>query len=541
MILMWICCSLSAQIVISQVSVEHVSGCDPLANNGSIEIIQIGGESINNCTFKWEKTDFGLIEEGLRLTKISNLDTGHYVVTITSNSSSGIYDFTITAPDVIKISESDVEWQDVLCKGELTGKIAAQVTDNSASATYILLNEDKTVNNNVTGAGSGIFTGLPANTYHLAVKNNASCSDTVTVIISEPKEHLTLSVIQSDLVSCAYGNDGDLTVTINGGTGNYTLFILDTNQEITNTIDNLSAGTHVFGDLKVDNHTTVSIRDAHYCVTSTVVDVREMLKPEMLEPIIEEIRCYNDKGIIYIRAEAYNEGNSVNVIKAYWIKGENFQETEPSPNNKYEFLNGGVFYLYAQDSYGCIGVKEIFLSEPKSPVELKQKNKVQPHGNVKGSITLTASGGWEDYTIECQKAELDYQTLIERLTFKPAGDYTFGNLNAGVYLFTIEDKAGCSGQHHFIHLDNPTGEIDPETAGLKIFPNPSGDGKFIIEWNNNENLKVTLELYNIKGQLVYKSIVQTGTRTTLDISNQNRGTYLLRVPELNMNQMLVIY
>jgi len=85
-----------------------------------------------------------------------------------------------------------------------------------------------------------------------------------------------------------------------------------------------------------------------------------------------------------------------------------------------------------------------------------------------------------------------------------------------------------------------TGSTDHQVAVTKIFPNPSGNGLFIIEWNSNENRKVTLELYNAAGQLVYKTSVQTGANITLDAGSQSRGAYLLHVPELNIRQKLVI-
>ena len=540
MILQWLCCTLSAQqgSMIVDVNIVDVSGCDPLAKNGSIEIQVENSEG--PYTYQWKKMGVGVLADQ-NTNIISDLDTGRYVVTVLYNDmiNSESLDFTVSAPDLIKITH--VAPQDALCKDDHSGQITAQVSDGSASRNYTLLNEDKTINNNVTGVGSGVFTGLSANTYHIAVKNAASCTDTVRVIIGEPEKSLTLLAMQSDMVSCTYGNDGNLTVTINGGVGNYILYIVDTNQNITNTMSDLKAGTHTFTDLKVDSRTTVSITDANHCTASTVLDVREMRKPYMLEPIIENIKCYNEKGIIHVRAEAYNEGNSNNSITTYWIKGDLFQETDHSPNNFFEYLNGGTYYLYAQDSYGCIGVKEIFLSEPKLHVELSPKNITQPYDNVKGSITFAASGGWEGYTIECWKIEFGYQIPVERLTNKPADDYRFNNLDIGKYLFTIEDKEGCFGQHHLIQLGEITGEIDPETAGLKIFPNPSNNGKFFIEWNSSEDRKVTLELYSIKGQLVYKTNAQTGARITLDVSNLKHGTYLLHVPELNMNRKLVIH
>ena len=541
---LWLCGTLNAQHI-NNVIIVDVSGCDPLAKNGSIEITSVSGGSIDSYTYRWEKIDDDtFVNQGAP--SISALDTGRYVVTVSDGVASESRNFTITASDYIRITCATP--LHVLCKDELTGRITAQITGNPASRIYTLLNEDKTPNSNITGASSGIFIGIHANTYHLAVMNSASCTDTVTVTINEPAERLSLFAMQSDLVSCDRDDEGDdhnvhgdLTVTINGGVGSYTLEIIGADQNTINTIPDLIAGEHIFTDYNVDPQTTVRVTDANGCTAEKVLDVREMQKPVITELHIYEIKCYNDKGIIYIFAEAYNEAGTNNSIKKYWIKGEIFQETEPKESNEFEYMNGGFYYLYVQDSYGCIGEEEIFLSEPKSPVELTLKNTTPPLGNVNGSITFTASGGWEGYTIECKKVESGHQPVIETLTNKPAGDYTFGNLKSGEYLFTIEDEKGCFGQHHLIWLGSTTGEADTETAGLKIFPNPSSDGQFIIEWDSNDERQVTLELYNINGQLIYKNNTRTGTRFTIDISSQKQGTYLLHVPEMNIQQKLVIY
>ena len=545
--MLWLCGTLSAQqdLVITG-DVVDVSGCDPLAKTGSIEIRVEGG--VSPYTYRWEKVGTGILQNTTAI--INGLDTGRYVVKVFHNNGmdSKSREFVITAPEFIKIT--NVEPQDVLCKGNPTGIITVHVTGGGVSHNYTLLNEDKTVNNNTSGAVSGIFTELPANVYYVAVANIYSCTDIVNVTISEPEKYITLSAVQSDRVSCTLGNDGVISVTISGGVSRYHLDILNTGNIITYSTDNLEAGTHTFYDLIVDNHTSVKITDANNCTESTVLDVREMNKPDMLEPEIVPIKCYNDKGTITINAKAYNENSSGNnVITDYWIEGKRWPITEPGPNNKFEHLNGDIYTLYARDSYGCVGVKEVVLPEPNSPVALlRDEGKIiYPHGNEKGSITLTASGGWGGYTIECILiGSGGYYNTLETRTNVPLGyECTFPDLEAGEYIFTIKDNV-CARQGFHQHFndffDQTTGEIDLEAADLKIFPNPSSDGKFIIEWSSSENRNVTLELYNIKGQLIYKTNTQTGTgaRTALDISNQSRGIYLLHVPELNIRQKIIV-
>jgi hypothetical protein len=131
----------------------------------------------------------------------------------------------------------------------------------------------------------------------------------------------------------------------------------------------------------------------------------------------------------------------------------------------------------------------------------------------------------------------------ESRTDLSAGDYTFGGLDVALYRFDLYDIKNCFASPLPVQLDQATGEMENEAAKMKIFPNPSDDGRFIIEWNHNESQNVTLELFNMNGQLVHKISILTGTdhaQTMLDFSNHSRGAYLLHIPELNIRQKIVI-
>ena len=420
---------------------------------------------------------------------------------------------------------------DVTCKGDRTGGITVWATGGVPELRYILLNEDKTVNANITGAVSGVFTSLPANTYHVVVKDAASCADTLFDIkVREPEKILAFSANQTRPVGCDLIG-GTFVVTASGGWSGY-MYKIDSG--------NYSANP-VFENLKEGNHTIV-VRDAHNCEHSENVTAKTIKAPDLSTSEIGQIICFNDKGKITIHAFPDNlEGSNVNKITLYWIKGDCLEETPHSPKNIFTDLNGCTYTLYAQDSYGCIGETTVVLVEPESQLGLVLKEAIQPVGDKRGSITVTASGGWEEYAITLSKVTGWSQELLVSLTGKPEGDYTFDNLVAGQYQITLKDKMGCTAWPIVWELEAiTTGEKDLEAAAMKIFPNPSVDGMFIMEWITTEDRKVTIELYNIHGQLVYKTITQTGTRTTLDISNQNQGMYLLLVPELGVSRKIII-
>ena len=349
----------------------------------------------------------------------------------------------------------EVAVQDVTCNGDAhSGEITVVATGGIPPLSYTLLNENKTVNSNVTGAVSGIFTSVPVNCYHIVVEDAASCTDTVFNVW-----------------------------------------------------------------------------------------VHRMKKPDLKASEIDKIKCWNEKATIIIHATPYNqEGSSENTITAYWLKGALYGQPDPTKDNKFDALNGDTYTLYAQDSHGCIGDTTVIIDEPKSPILINLVEEVRPFGNNKGSFTVEISGGWEGYTFVLSKFVGPSQQVLLTRNDQQAGKQSFLDLDAAMYrIHVTEDQGGCTKTNPFVWtLEMITGETDFRSDLIKIFPNPSENGRFIIEWNNNENRKVTLELYNVLGQLVYKTGTQTGANAALDVSGQSCGAYLLYIPELNIRQKLII-
>lgn len=78
-----------------------------------------------------------------------------------------------------------------------------------------------------------------------------------------------------------------------------------------------------------------------------------------------------------------------------------------------------------------------------------------------------------------------------------------------------------------------TGQTLPVTknqiAGFAMYPNPVNNGKFVITTKNGANKQV--EIYSMIGKQVYNKTVKANE--TIDVSNLNRGIYVLRVKENN--------
>ena len=151
----------------------------------------------------------------------------------------------------------------VSCNGASNGEITVTATGGTGALTYLLVE----MPGNVTGASSGVFTGIPAGTYTITVTDENGCSiSTVPVTIIDPPVITASAEVTSNYngsqISCNGVSDGRITVTASGGTGilSYSLVEMPANVsgQITGVFTNLPAGTY-----------TVQVSDKNSCNTYT--------------------------------------------------------------------------------------------------------------------------------------------------------------------------------------------------------------------------------------------------------------------------------
>ena len=77
----------------------------------------------------------------------------------------------------------------------------------------------------------------------------------------------------------------------------------------------------------------------------------------------------------------------------------------------------------------------------------------------------------------------------------------------------------------------PSTPIAPATPALKVYPNPISRGKLMtVEWNRPAS-NVTVQLYNLQGQLVHTRVVAAAnqSRLTMNTTAMASGIYLLKL------------
>ncbi|MEX1002762.1 MAG: HYR domain-containing protein, partial [Crocinitomicaceae bacterium] len=282
--------------------------------------------------------------------------------------------FTI---NVFEKPEGDPSVTDISCYGEQDGSVDLTVNSGNPPFTYQWSNMATTEDIN----------GLSAGTYQVIIVDNEGCRDTVEVEVEEPD---TLWIDSEVIdISCFGEVDGEVFVTVNGGTFPYSYNW--TPMGAGNSANNLSEGDY-----------TLTIIDARGCEITEIYTINE---PDSIT-LDADISQYPNGW--QISEENGSDG---------WI---DLNTTGGTPPFNYSWDNGmtdpyidqltaGTYTVYVIDSNGCTQEGTYILDEPLAPV---MSNAFSPNGDGLNDVffiknierfpenTLTVMNRWGDVVYE---------------------------------------------------------------------------------------------------------------------------------------------
>jgi hypothetical protein len=204
--------------------------------------------------------------------------------------------------------------------------------------------------------------------------------------------------------SCFGGNDGEASVSVNGGTAPYTYLWSD--GQTTATATGLTAGTY-----------TVTVTDANDCSVSESITLTE--PTELLAEVVAgSIDCFGESD-----ATATVTASGGTPPYTYLWDDPASQTTATATG-----LPAGTYQVTVTDSQGCIVVESITIVEPAALELTIDSDDVLCFGESTGSATANVSGGTPDYT---------YLWSDGQTTQIATG------LAAGTYEVTVTDANGC--------------------------------------------------------------------------------------------------
>lgn len=288
--------------------------------------------------------------------------------------------------------------EDIPCPGDTTGMIS--LTVNNDNPPYLF--------NWNTGAETPGIENLLADDYTVTITDELSCDTVLSYTVGSPPPFDIDTTIL--MPRCNGGNDGAITLTVNGGTPPYA-FRWGNNPDFTsdNTLNNLQVGDY-----------EVVIRDDNGCTLELTIPVRELelrLDPTVEGTIDPSCTGFSDGSIIL------NIGNGAPPYQFDFNDGNGFVDAN-SLNN----LPAGTYQVEVLDANLCEGSFTFILEDPP-PLQVSfELENVSCFGAADAVLEALPSGGVGGYSFQWAGGQTD-TTLM--------------NLDEGSYTVTLTDGNGC--------------------------------------------------------------------------------------------------
>lgn len=362
--------------------------------------------------------------------------SGTYLVTVLdANNCSSTANVTINGGGSIQATETHT---DVTCNNANDGTATVNLTGGNGTEVYTW-----TPNVSTTSSASG----LDAGTYVVDISNGA-CSTQVTIVITEPTA-IAATEVHSD-VTCNSAADGSITLSANGGSGNYS-YAWTPNVSTGASATGLSGGVY-----------SVVITDDNQCSTTISVTIAEA-SAIVLTTSTAPASCLLTNG-------------SATVVATGGAGGYAYSWSNGGTTSTISNIGTGTYTVDVMDANGCIANATANVSSTGVVAVVSSQTDATCEGGDDGSATVTASGGQAPYTY----------------SWSPVGGTaaSASGLAPGTYVVTVTDYLGCSAIVNvvigFLHAA-PAVELGPDSAACNgtTVTLDAGAGMASYLWSDN--------------------------------------------------------
>lgn len=370
---------------------------------------------------------------------ISGIAAGTHDVSVTdANGCSMSASTVVSEPAAISIT---VTVTDESCMASGDGAISLSISGGTAPYSYSWSN----------GSTSQTISGLSAGNYVVTITDANGCTAMANGTVSAPTV-LSVSSVVSD-VTCNSNSDGDIDVTVSGGTPPYS-FLWNTGAS-TEDLSGLVAGTY-----------TVTVTDANGCTAEETNVMNELIAVTSTH-VATGVTC---NGLTNGAIDLTVSGGFGGYTYA-WSNGET---TEDLSN-----LAGGVYMVTVTDGSGCQIVESITVAEPGAIALFFLVTDVSVFGGNDGAIDLVVNGGTPPFTY---------------LWSNGANTQDLNNLPAGQYTVAVTDANGCQ-QFGGITVGQPVPNCSAPTNLVTVNIGPTSA---VLTWDTVGNA----HHYRIRGRKV---------------------------------------
>ena len=402
---------------------------------------------------------------------LSGLNAGTFSVTVTDNNGcTSTESLDITEPNELNFSIASEN--DISCFSENNGSIDINVSNGTAPYNFLWSN----------GATTEDISNLSAGNYTVTITEYNNCETIESFTIDQPTE-INL-VANTANINCFGNTDGEINLSVNGGTGNYNFAW--NNGATSQNIVNLNAGAY-----------TVTVTDANLCES---IETYEITEPAALQatPLPTTLNCFNDTDAS-ILLDVVGGTIPYNYL---WNTGATTQNIDN--------LVGGTYSVTITDNNDCeVILSNIQIDTPNEIISDFDVIDINCFGEANGQIQSNVSGG---------NGNLNY------LWNTGATTANLLNLSAGTYILTITDAQGC--------------EVIEETTLLAPTALNINQTMAPISCNGFSDSYIQLSVSGGTG--AYTFLWNTGA-TTSDLYNLGAGFYEVTISDVNGCQEVAAY
>ncbi|MEM6263750.1 MAG: T9SS type A sorting domain-containing protein [Bacteroidota bacterium] len=364
-----------------------------------------------------------------------------------------------------------------------TNGAARAISTGNAPFTYTWTN----------GQTTDSISGLAPGNYSVTVVDANGCSDIQSFTINSTGGP-TLAPASTQNVTCNGGNDGDIQVTVSGGTGPFTYSW--SNGTTSQNLSMIPAGTY-----------TLTVTDANSCVavlTETLTEPAQAV--DVLLVTSTDVSC-----------AAGVDGSATVTITGGTLPYTYTWDTNPAQNQATATgLMANTYQVIVSDDNGCQDTLNVTIAEPAAlDVTTSGVDNLFVNGMPSGEATATASGGTPPYT------------------------YSWGNgattamitgLSGGTYIVTITDANNCTINDTITigEMVSIQGAFDA-LEQIKVYPNPTSTN-LSVDLTLARQQHVRLVVVDLQGREMLSQDLGQGVNFAhnLDMGTLPSGTYLLK-------------
>ena len=375
------------------------TSCGGATTDGAIGVTIIGGSGTytitiqegSNVTTHASVSSFPNVFSGLKPVYYSLVATdanGCLVRYVNPNNTQNV--IAVQSPADIKFTVSKTA---ILCNGQTSTLTVTNVTGGTGSYTYSVYDGAVT-----TTKSTPVFGALVAGTYTVTVANTSGggCPISQVVTISQPLAPLSATAVVNFVPTCADGSDGDIMVTVTGGTPGFRYAL---NNGPLSAPSNSSV-IHVAAT--VGNHTVriVDYNGCEYIIPGTVTVTQNSNVITAVSNGV--INCYGKiEGKIVVGVTSWAGGTATRVqeYKYSTVQADVFTTGSvlipTTGTGTVTTLGAGTYYVGAIDQYGCkSNVKTVVITQnPMLEIVSVTPTGASCYNTFDGTITIVAKGG----------------------------------------------------------------------------------------------------------------------------------------------------